>query len=149
MKRVLLPLAIAGVFTSGCATTYDPAEVCTANWIQPRAEQAVGFIQSDTESVIKNLRKVAEGYMDGKTPGPFQLLALTGSVKKLESELKNGRGMKDLKVLARTCDDPKILTTAMSGYMRNQGLPPGMVNFIENLDLYKDILENAVAGIGS
>jgi len=144
-----LGFIIAAGLVTGCATSYDPAEVCTSNWIEPRTDRAIGYIQDDTSSVIKNLLKVAEKYAEGKTPGPLQLFSLSNSVSRLEKELKNGRGMKDLKILANTCDDPKIITDAMSTYIRGQGLPSGMVGFIENLGLYQNILAEATKDIGT
>ena len=139
MRRILI-LSTAAIFLSACATTPDPAKVCTAEWIEPRADKAVSAIEKDTRGVIKNLRKVAASYIEGNKPGPLQMWSLSNSVKKLESELESGRGIRDLRTLARTCDDPKIVTTAMARFMRSHGLPDGLVNFIENLDQYQKIL---------
>ena len=139
MRRMLI-LTFTTAMLSACATAPDPAKVCTAEWIKPRADKAVYAIEKDTRGVIKNLRKVAESYIDGKTPGPLQMWSLSKSVKKLEDELESGRGIRDLRTLARTCDDPKIVSTAMARFMRSHGLPDGLVNFIENLDQYQKIL---------
>ena len=62
--------------------------------------------------------------MIARRPGPFD----------------EGEDFFDLRTLARTCDDPKIVTTAMARFMRSHGLPDGLVNFIENLDQYQKIL---------
>ncbi len=139
MRRLLI-LSTAAILLSACATAPDPAKVCTAEWIKPRADKAVSAIEKDTRGVIKNLRKVAESYIDGKTPGPIQMWSLSNSVKKLENELEGGRGIRDLRTLARTCDDPKIVSSVMARFMRSHGLPDGLVNFIENLDQYQKIL---------
>ena len=136
----LIPLTALAIMLSACATAPDPAKVCTAEWIKPRTEKAVYAIEKDTRGVIKNLRKVAASYVEGKTPGPIEMFSLTRSVNKLETELESGRGIRDLRTLARTCDDPKIITDAMAGFMRSQGLPDGLVNFIESLDEYQKLL---------
>ena len=140
---------IATLSLSACASIAAPTpeEVCTVNWIKPRAERALGQIRGDTDDVIASMRKVAASYVEGKKPGPLQLLSLAGSLKSLETELKNGRGMQDLKTLARTCDDPVIITKAMGEFMRGQGLPNGLVNFIEGLDSYQKILLDAMRDI--
>ncbi len=145
MKRLCLAALSSALLMTGCATTeLDPAKVCTAEWIKPRAENALSHIQNDAESVFKNLRKVAASYVAGNTPGPLQLWSLQNSVKSLEKELKTGRGMTDLKTMAKTCDNPKIITDAMGGFLRDQELPDGMVNFIERFPLYQQILTDAV-----
>ena len=145
--RLSLTAICAAVFMSACATTYDPAEVCTADWIKPRVDRALDYIQDDAETVFKNLRKVAASYVAGNTPGPLQLWSLQNSVKGLEKELRTGRGMKDLKTMARTCDNPKIITDAMSGFLRDQGLSQDFVRFVENFGLYKDIISDAVKDV--
>lgn len=139
MKKLCL-VPVAALTLSACATTPDPAKVCTAEWIKPRTEKAVSAIEKDTRGVIKNLRKVALSYADGKKPGPLTMWSLSNSVKKLESELESGRGIRDLRTLARTCDDPKIVSSAMAGFLRSHGLPDGLVRFIESLDDYQKIL---------
>jgi len=68
------------------------------------------------------------------------MLALSRSLKGLEKELTSGRGIKDLKILANTCDDPKIVSKAMGGFLRNQGLPENIINFVENMEQYKSLL---------
>lgn len=139
-----LSFILAPLLLSACATTYDPAQVCTAEWIQPRAMKAAKSIESDASSVFKNLRKVADTYARGGTPGPLTLFSLSNSVKRLESELKNGRGMRDLKMLSNTCNDPNIVRSAMTDLMRRQGVPADMIDFIENMDRYKDILNQGL-----
>lgn len=137
---------MASMIISGCTTTYDPAEVCTAEWIKPRAERAISDIESETRSAFKTLKKSGKSFSNGKTPGPFQLIAISSAVSKLTNELKNGRGIKDLRILRNTCNDPDIISDALTDLMRDQGLPDNMIGFIQNLDLYQDILtEGATA----
>lgn len=138
--------ATTAFIISGCATTYDPAEVCTADWIKPRAERAVTNIESETRSAFNTLRKNGKSFADGKSPGPFQILAMTNAVSKLTNELKDGRGMKDLHILRNTCNEPEIVSDALSDLMRDQGLPEGMINFIEGLDVYQDVIEQGMSG---
>ena len=66
-------------------------------------------------------------------------------MKSLERQVKNGRGMRDLKTVARTCNDPKILTESLTGFMRDQGLPDNMINFVTQLPAYQSIIADAVA----
>jgi len=136
----LLSALILSVFLSGCATPNQAETICTAEWISARADTAVTRIETRTRRSMKTLANAAEGWTQGKAPGPFQMLALSSSLRALEKELKNGRGMKDLRLLARTCDDPEIIGDALSGFMRDKGLPERIVGFIENTETYRDLL---------
>ncbi len=141
--RLNLTLCVAtALLLSACATTYDPVEVCSAKWIEPRVERAIGYIERDTKNIIKALSKSAESFEQGKAPGPFQLIALSSAVNKLTKELKTGRGVKDLRILRDTCDDPQIIEDALTDYMTDQGLPAGMISFIKALQPYQDLIEN-------
>ena len=88
---------------------------------------------------------MAETYASGNTPGPIQLFRLSNAMSALSNELRNGRGMRDLKTLAGRCNDPKIISDSLTGFMKQQNLPDQMINFIENLDIYKNILNSAIA----
>jgi len=141
---VLRAASIAVIFSasliSGCASTPDPAKVCTAEWIKPRTERAMGNITKRTQNAMKPLRKAAKSYANGKEPGIFQMMALGSAFTKLERELKSGRGIKDLKTVATTCNDPSLVSNAMMGYMQSQGLPGGVINFIQGLPQYQDLI---------
>jgi len=137
----ILSATLAGALLTGCASTPDPAKVCTSEWIAPRVDRAVSRIESKTSRSVKALSKASESWVKGKTPGPLTMLSLSSSLKSLEKELKDGRGMRDLKTLSSTCNDPKLVSTAMSNFMQKQGLPDNMIGFIESLPIYQDIIK--------
>jgi len=140
ISRRVLPLIGASVVMilglSSCATTPDPAKICTSEWVSERSEKAMSRIESKAKPALRNLSKAAQDWAKGKQPGPFQMLALNSSVKSLVKELETGRGMKDLKTVSRTCNNPDIIKTAMTDMMRNNGLSERMINFVEGLPLY-------------
>ncbi len=138
-RKVSLALAILAL--QACASTPDPAKVCTSEWISTRADKAISQIESRTKSSMKTLVRAAESWAEGRKPGPFQLLALSSSMKNLEKELLSGSGMRDLKTLASTCNDPQIISKAMTGFMRDQGLPENLIAFIEGFDRYKNLIK--------
>ncbi len=144
MRFTLVLLAFPFILLA-CATQPDPAKVCTAEWIQPRTERAMNDIERTSSSAMKSLRKVGETYARGKTPGPLQLLRLSSSMKRLEREVKNGRGIRDLKTLARTCNDPSLITNSLTGFMKEQGLPDNMINFVTQLPVYQSIIADVTA----
>ncbi len=138
--RVLI-LTLSLLALPACASTPDPAKICTSEWINARADKAVSRIEGRTQSSMKAIKNAAKSWAKGRKPGPLQLWTLSNSIKSLENELLSGRGMKDLKTLASTCNDPEIISKAMTGFMRNQGLPDNLINFIENFDRYKALIQ--------
>ena len=145
MKRLLTAclatLAIAGL--SACATTANPEKVCTADWIGKRSDKAMSNIQRKAKPALSKLGKAAESWAKGKKPNAIQLWSLQGSISSLTRELESGRGMRDLKPLASTCNDPKIVTGAMTNMMRDNGLSQQMIDFVERLPKYKELIETA------
>jgi len=143
MKHIsaLLSIAILSTSIAGCATAPDPAKVCTSEWIGKRSDKAISRIESKAGRSLKSLQKAGKSWSQGKTPNPFQLLLLSNSLKGLEKELKNGQGIRDLKTLSATCNDPKIISDAMGGFLRKQGLPDNIINFIEGMGLYQEIIK--------
>ena len=126
---------------TGCATAPDPAKVCTSEWIGERSNKAISRIQSKAGSSLKSLRKAGESWSKGNKPNFIQMALLSRSLKGLENELKNGRGMRDLKTVAATCNDPKIISDAMGSFMRKQGLPDNIINFIEGMGRYQELIK--------
>lgn len=143
----LLATAAVTLFVTGCATAPDPAKVCTSEWIGERSDKAISRIESKAGRSLKSLQKAGESWAKGKKPNPFQMLMLSNSLKSLEKELKNGRGIKDLKTLSATCNDPKIISDAMGGFLRKQGLPDNIINFIEGMGLYQEIIKPEAAAL--
>jgi len=143
MKSILsLPIACtAMLFVSACASTPDPAEICSAEWIAPRTERAVTRIEKRAKSSIKALSNASESWAQGKTPGPFQMFALSNAFKKLEKELTQGQGIKDLKTVSRTCNDPDIISDALSDVMRRQGVSDQFIDFVAGNPIYQNILD--------
>lgn len=137
----LLTLSILCFSISGCATAPDPAKVCTSEWIGKRSDKAISRIERKASRSLKSLQKAGESWARGKTPNPFQMLMLSNSLKGLEKELKNGQGIRDLKTLSATCDDPKIISDAMGGFLRKQGLPDNIINFIEGMGIYQELIK--------
>lgn len=136
----LLSLAIISTTLAGCATAPDPAKVCTSEWISKRSDKAISRIESKAARSLNSLQKAGKSWSKGKTPNPFQMLMLSNSLKSLEKELKNGQGIRDLKTLSATCNDPKIISDAMGGFLRKQGLPDNIINFIEGMGIYQDLI---------
>lgn len=59
---------------------------------------------------------------------------MINSVQKLVTKIENGRGVRDLKTLAATCDDPKILKDGLVGYMEDMDAPKVLMDMIRRFD---------------
>lgn len=138
-------LSAVMISLSACATTPDPAKVCTADWIGKRSDKAVSRIETRAKPALKKLSKAAEKWAKGGKPNAFQLMSLNSSVNNLTRELKSGQAMKDLKMLSRTCNDPKIVSGAMTNLMHNNGLSDSMIDFVERLPMFKEIIESEIS----
>ena len=139
----LRTIAISALIVTGlsaCATTPDPAKVCTAEWISERSDKAMSSIERKAKPALSKLGKAAQKYSEGKKPNIVQMFSLNNSINSLTKEFESGRGIKDLKTLANTCNDPKIVTSAMSNLMRENGLSQWMINMVENLPQYRNLI---------
>lgn len=140
MKHFALAI-ISATFLVGCTTTPDPAKVCTSEWIAPRAEKAISRIEKKTRPAMKAIKNVGESLAQGKSPNVFAMMNLTSSFESLEKELTEGRGIRDIKLLASTCNDPDILTKSVKGVFEKHGVSDKVLEYVENLDFYKRVLE--------
>jgi len=136
-------LIVPGLLLLGaCASTPDPAEICTAEWITPRATKAVNKIEKSAKSSFKTFASVSKTWAKGKQPNFLQLLSLNSALDKMKKELTRGQGIKDLKTVASTCNDPDIIKTSMKGLLERQGVSENLIQWIENTPIYESIVSS-------
>ena len=68
------------------------------------------------------------------------MIALNGAMNKMKKELTRGQGIKDLKTVAKTCNDPNIIKTSMHDLLERQGLSDNLIGWIENSPIYESII---------
>jgi hypothetical protein len=129
---------------SACATTPDPEIVCSADWIAPRAERAMKEFKQDTRSTFRTFKKTGNRLQKGQSLGPIQMLSMMSAINGLADKFKNGKAMRDMRTLANTCDDPSLIKNAMTDYMREQGISENFIDFINDIDVYKNLLETGI-----
>lgn len=149
LSKSLLIAACFGLLAPACATAPDPAKVCTAEWITPRANKAMKRIETRAGKSIKALKKASESWAKGKKPGLLTMMSLEGSIKSLEKELTEGKGITDLRMLAKTCDDPQIITKSVRAMFERQQISPMILDFLENSSIFDRILGDAVDARGT
>jgi len=140
MKKIVL-LSLTTLLMIGCSTTPDPAKICTSEWIAPRAEKAISRIEKKTRPAIKAIKSVGESFAEGRSPNIFAMMNISSSFESLEKELTQGRGIKDIKLLASTCNDPELLKQSVRGVFEKHGISDKVLDTVENLDFYKRVLE--------
>lgn len=140
MRRILIPCLIV---LSACSTTPEPTEVCTANWIEPRVDQAVDKIETRLGKTLIAFRSVGESWMSGRTPGPIQMFRLSNAAKALEKELSDGRGVRDLRMIANTCNDPDLIREQVYNLLDREGLPKPLIDFLDVTGILEDLIKTA------
>lgn len=142
MKTTAIFGIVAPLFLlSACASTPDPAEVCSAEWIKPRADRAMNDFKKDAGSTFKTMEKAASKLVKGDNIGPLQMFSIMSSLNRLGNTFENGRGMKDMRTLASTCNDPELIKSAMTNFMREQGISDRFITFLNGLREYQQLLE--------
>lgn len=145
MRRILIPCLIAPCLMalSACSTTPNPAEICTASWIEPRVDRAVERIETRLDKTLRAFRTVGESWMKGGTPGPIQMFRLSNAAKNLEKELTDGRGVRDLRTLASTCNDPNLIREQVYTLLDREGLPVPLRDFLDVTGILDRLIETA------
>ncbi len=142
MRSPVLALALIGalVILPACTTVPDPAKVCSSEWIAPRADRAMNDFKKDTRSIFKKLKKTGNTVQKGKEIGPIQMFSLMNSLTRLGNKFENGRAMRDMRTLASTCNDPKLIQNAMTNFMREQGIDEKFIGFLNKFEAYQQML---------
>ena len=125
---------------TGCATTPNAAEICTADWISARSDRAISRLESRAQSSLKTIRSAGQDWLAGKQPGPLRLLALSNALGKMRREVTQGAAVKDLRLLASTCNDPDIIKMAMFDLVDRQNLPDNFNNFIKTNPFFTEMI---------
>ena len=139
MRRTLF-LIPALALLSACASTPDPAEICTAEWITSSATKAANQIEKSAKSSFKTFADVSKTWASGKQPNLLQSVALFSAMNKMKKELTRGQGIKDLKTVAKTCNDPNTVKTSMHDLLERQGLSDNLIAWIENSPIYESLI---------
>lgn len=140
LRSVLFLPAI--VLLSACASTPDPAEVCTAEWITPRTTSAVNKIEKRAQSSLNTLTDVSKTWAKGKTPNAWQMVKLSFAMNKMKKELTHGQGIKDLRTVAKTCNDPRLIKDSMRDILERQGIDENLIQRIETNPIYEGLISS-------
>lgn len=129
---------------SACATTPDPAVICTSEWIKPRADRATSELKRDISGRLRTIRSAASNFEAGEGLSPFQSWRLLNAAKGLVSDIETSQALKDLKTLSSTCNDPEIAKKAFTGMMESSGVSEKVLEFFDIFEtLFPDGFEHS------
>lgn len=68
------------------------------------------------------------------------MFQLTRALDKMKKELTNGQGIRDLKIVAKTCNNPEIIKDSMRDLLERQGISDNLVQRIESNPIYQSVI---------
>ncbi|MEM9600883.1 MAG: hypothetical protein AAF926_07665, partial [Pseudomonadota bacterium] len=86
-------------------------------------------------------RSVGESWMSGQSPGPIQMYRLSRAVESLERELKSGPGARDLRTLARTCDDPEFIEAQVERLLARADVPNRLITLLDRTGILAQVID--------
>lgn len=60
----------------------------------------------------------------------------------MKKELTRGQGIKDLKTVAKTCNDPNIVKDAMRNLLERQGVSDSFLKRMESNPIYQSLISS-------
>ncbi len=100
-------------------------------------------IEDRLASALDAFSSASKSWAKGRSPGPIQMLRLSNAAKSLERELTDGRGIRDLRLIASTCNDPDLIRTEVMSLLDRQDVPDRIVAFLEGSGLLDRIIRTA------
>ena len=127
---------------SACATT-APREACTSEWIDHEVNAVFSELRQDVGGELKELRALSDKMnADGSTKAsPLIAFQLLGAAKTIEEIVMvfTADAQPRLEELSDTCDRPDLMVDALGGFLRDEGAPETVVEFLEG---FSEILED-------
>jgi hypothetical protein len=136
-------LLVSAASLNACATAPDPDIVCSPEWITPRLDVAAQRIEDRLDTALETLGDAGESWIRGRNPGPIQMFKLSQAAKRLEDEVKDGRGIQDLRLIARTCDDPDLIRDQIYALLERQNISGSLLAFLEGTGIMDQIVRTA------
>jgi len=65
-------------------------------------------------------------------------------MNRLKKELTNGQGIKDLRTLSSTCNDPDIIKTAMNDLIDRQDFSDEFKTMIDNNPIFQSLIQSLI-----
>ncbi len=131
---------VTALLLGGCAKHYNPEEVCTGKWIKPRVDQAMSDFKNKAKSAMGLLQGVSSHVAQNGQLGKLDMVTAMISLASLVTEFKHSQAIHDLRILSKTCDDPKLVSKAFSGYLKEQGAPQSVIDLLDQVEAFQKLI---------
>ncbi|MEM7219197.1 MAG: hypothetical protein AAF515_12600 [Pseudomonadota bacterium] len=132
-------LALIGLTLSGCASL-TPAEICSAQWIKPRADAAIDGFKTNADGALNALRRASEDIAtDGKL-GLARRAVVLVSLTRLVGQFRDGQALRDLRTLGQTCNDPDLALRAFTDVLGEYGAPQSAIDLLNEVETFRELL---------
>lgn len=128
---------IVGGMAGGCATT--PEQVCSANWIKPRADAALADFKSVTSDAWVRLQRSGEVAAQRGELGLAEQARVLLDLGRVLGSFKDSRARSDLRRLAKTCNEPSLVSNALITTFEDYGVPQSYISLMRELDEFVEL----------
>ena len=130
MRKTII--AMLGVALSACATTPTPQEICSAEWINHRTDKAIAEFSRNVRPLMRTFKKASKAADQGNSLGVIQSMQLVSAIQKMIDKVETSQALRDIELVADTCDDPDLMINVFAGFMREQGASEEVIGLIES-----------------
>ncbi len=138
LKTTLFVLILTGLLMTGCAKP-TPAEICSPEWIQPRVDKAMHAFDKNTRKSLRTLQKAGDTVKAGNAIGPLRMLSVLISLQSTLDQFVDGQALKDIRTIAKTCNDPELVTRSFRSFLKKKGVPGIVTDLLEDLQQFSTL----------
>ncbi len=147
--RSLMACVVITAAMAGCASTPDPAVVCSADWIKPRTDAALKEFTSSTSDTWEKLSKTGRRASKRGSLGLFERGKVLLSLTSLVNSFQNSQALEDLQLLGETCDDPDLAKNALVGTLEDYNVPLPYINLLNEIEGFMKLLDSTADELGA
>ena len=140
MRFYLPHLCSTLLLATACATTPDPAEVCSAEWIKPRADAAMQDFRENVDDILGTLAGTSEAVAQSEGFGLVERARVLFNLARLVNTFQDGQTLRDLRTLGDTCNDPKLALRAFNDVLTEYEVPEPFIQLLNELEGFRQLV---------
>ncbi len=138
--RATQVLLLSFVLLSGCATTPNPEEICSAEWIKPRADAAMEDFRENVGEILGTLAGTSEAVEQSEGFGLVERARVLFDLARLVNTFQDGQTLRDLRTLGDTCNDPELALRAFNGVLTEYEVPQPVIQLLNELEGFRQLV---------
>ena len=133
-SKAAIPALLIASLLPACATQPTPQEVCSAEWIEVRADRAMAEFERDVRPMLRTFER-AGNRLEGSNGdiSPLLMVQVMSAATRFAEKLENSQALDDLQRLSEQCDDPDLMLDAVSGLLEKRGAPPQVIRIMRDM----------------